>query len=317
MSGKRILRGQFPAQRLGTQVDQASTETLHGGCEKCQAGRGAAKSAARTEAARRVQHEGHCQACRSDRGGTEGAAWRALPSAGQRVQHGQHSHELGGGKTVSRPGGGHGKRMNESRIMARMRATRTRRDRERAGSGKRMSGTRVRGKRMRGRSWKAVEQSWAGVMARGWAEKRGWKAEKPLNGGQRAEVEREIGPEGSFSRSTSWDTALPSVQLGQRQHGGAARKSRKVQTERGAAKRAARAEAARRCGSEGTESPGRTRRCQACSSDRGCTKVRLGRHCQAQVGGCSMEGTAKRRSKGAAFQGTARHCPGMHNLLLV
>ena len=94
LSGKSAPKDPFPAQRLGTR---------------------------------------RCQACSSYRGCTEGAAWRALPSAGRRVQHGQHSHELGGGKTVSRPGGGHGKRVSESRIMARQRAARTRRDRERAG----------------------------------------------------------------------------------------------------------------------------------------------------------------------------------------
>lgn len=59
LSGKRILRGRFPAQRLGAQVDQASTETLHEGCGKCQAGHGTAKrcteGAGRTEAARRVR----------------------------------------------------------------------------------------------------------------------------------------------------------------------------------------------------------------------------------------------------------------------
>ena len=129
LSGKRILRGRFPAQRLGAQVDQASTETLHGGCGKCQAGYGTAKRAARTEAARRCGSEVTespdrtrcCQACGSDRGCTKVRLGRhgksrqdtALPSAGRRMQHGQHSHKLGGGKTVSRPGGGHGKDADE------------------------------------------------------------------------------------------------------------------------------------------------------------------------------------------------------------
>ena len=51
---------------MARKVDQASTETLHEGAawksRKVQAGRGAAKRAARTEAARRVQHGEHCQA---------------------------------------------------------------------------------------------------------------------------------------------------------------------------------------------------------------------------------------------------------------
>ena len=62
LSGKSAPKGPFPAQRLGAQVGQRRHEGAARKSRKVQAERSAAKRAARTEAARRVQHGGHCQA---------------------------------------------------------------------------------------------------------------------------------------------------------------------------------------------------------------------------------------------------------------
>ena len=128
------------------------------------------------------------------------------------MQHGQHSHELGGGKTVSRPGGGYGKRVNESRVIARMRAARTRRDRERAGSGKRM-GVETVSEACRAGSWQEDER-----------ENGAGRPKNRSTGVRERRLSGKSAPKGPF----------PAQRLG-------------------------------------------TRRYQACSSDRGSTKVRTGR----------------------------------------